>query len=266
MQSRSFAFICVHLRFLLLLAFKQLLTLFTLWLQTAGKQHRISVKMRGFSVNGLLMTRTRVKICGITRPEDGQTAARLGVDAIGLVFYPKSPRNISIEQAREICDGLPAFVSVVSLFMNPDASLVESVLEACPIDLLQFHGSEEPAFCEGFERPYIKALGVAGEQSLPDLMARYASSRGILLDSHGAGAAGGTGETFDWSIIPPASRESIILAGGLKPANVAEAIQRVRPYAVDLSSGVESSPGVKDPALIAQLMNEVKRIDCEQSE
>ncbi len=211
-------------------------------------------------------TRTRVKICGITRVEDGLAAARLGVDAIGLVFYEKSKRNVSVEQAREIRDALPAFVTVVALFMNPQKVDVDRVLKACPIDLLQFHGVESAEFCASFERPYIKALGMAGGVSLEQNMASYGSARGILLDSHAGVTAGGTGEAFDWDNIPQEIRESIILAGGLKPQNVAEAIQHVRPYAVDLSSGVESSPGIKDAALMKQLMNEIKRIDCEQSE
>ncbi len=210
--------------------------------------------------------RTRVKICGITRPEDGRVAARLGVDAIGLVFYEKSPRNVSIQQAREVCDALPAFVSVVSLFMNPQQSLVDAVLEQCPIDVIQFHGTESAEFCASFARPYIKALGMADGVALGEQIAQYKAAHGILLDSHATGAAGGTGETFDWEIIPPAYRESIILAGGLNPDNVAEAIQRVKPFAVDLSSGVEASPGIKDEALVTRLMNEVKRIDCERIE
>lgn len=210
--------------------------------------------------------RTRVKICGITRVEDGLAAARLGVDAIGLVFYEKSPRNIEIEQAREIIGALPAFVTTVALFMNPERSEVERVLEKCPVDLLQFHGAESVEFCESYGRPYIKALGMANGAPLEGHAAVYTSARGILLDSHAGATAGGTGETFDWENIPRAYRESIILAGGLKPANVADAIRQVSPYGVDLSSGVESAPGIKDAGLMQQLMNEIRRIDCEQSE
>jgi len=210
------------------------------------------------------MMRTRVKICGISRPEDGEEAARLGVDAIGLVFYEKSPRNVSLLQARQICDALPGFVTVVSLFMNPETDQVNRVLEACPIDLIQFHGKESADFCESFSRPYIKALGMAGTGDLEQVTEEYSQARSLLLDSHATGAAGGTGHTFDWESIPEDLRQNIILAGGLNPGNVAEAIRKVRPYAVDLSSGVESSAGIKDAALMAQLMNEVKRIDCEQ--
>lgn len=207
--------------------------------------------------------RTRVKICGITRPDDAVEAARLGVDAIGLVFYDKSPRNVSIEQAQLICQALPSFVTVVSLFMNPDAMLVNKVLDACPIDLIQFHGKEAADFCQSFNRPYIKALGMADGEELTAAAKQYSAAKALLLDSHAPGAAGGTGETFDWDSVPEEYRRNIILAGGLKPANVVEAIQAIRPYAVDLSSGVESAPGIKDAVLMAQLMNEVKRINCE---
>jgi phosphoribosylanthranilate isomerase len=208
-------------------------------------------------------TRTRVKICGITRPDDGVEAARLGVDAIGLVFYEKSPRNVSLEQARVICDALPGFVTVVSLFMDPSAEQVNRVLADCPIDLIQFHGKESADFCQSFGKPYIKAVGMADNAELSDAMRQYSKARALLLDSHATGAAGGTGETFDWESIPQQYRNSVILAGGLKPDNVAEAIRMVQPYAVDLSSGVESEPGIKDAILMAQLMNEVRDVNCE---
>lgn len=207
--------------------------------------------------------RTRVKICGITRPEDAVEAARLGVDAIGLVFYENSPRHLSIEQAKAICQALPSFVSVVSLFLNPEAQLVNNVLASVPVDLLQFHGHERGDYCRGFGRPYIKALGMASDPGLEQRAKEYSDARGLLLDSHETGAAGGTGESFDWNTIPQSFRQSIILAGGLNPQNVAAAITTVRPYAVDLSSGVEIAPGIKDAGLMAQLMKEVKRVDCE---
>ena len=208
--------------------------------------------------------RTRVKICGMTRPEDAVEAARLGVDAIGLVFYEKSPRNVSLQQAQLICDALPGFVTIVALFMDPDAKLVNRVLATCPVDLIQFHGKESVEFCESFNRPYIKAMGMADGTDLSKFTGGYTKAKGWLLDSHAVGDAGGTGEVFNWENIPEHYRQSIILAGGLKPDNVAEAILKVRPYALDLSSGVESAPGIKDAALMAKLMNEVKRIDCEQ--
>ena len=207
--------------------------------------------------------RTRVKICGITRVEDGLQAARLGVDAIGLVFYENSSRHVSLSRAAQICAALPAFVTTVALFLNAEADRVNQVLEALPVDLIQFHGNESADFCAAFSRPYIKALGIAGEQDLLARAGDYADARGILLDSHASGAAGGTGHAFDWSRIPEAMRRNIILAGGLKPDNVADAIRAVRPYGVDLSSGVEAQPGIKDTVLMTQLMNEVKRVDCE---
>ena len=207
--------------------------------------------------------RTRVKICGITRPEDAVQAANLGVDALGLVFYAKSPRNIEVQQAQEICQVLPGFVTTVALFLNPQASRVNQVLESVNIDLLQFHGTETAAFCESFNKPYIKALGIQGVDDIEALFKEYSSARSVLLDSHGAGKAGGTGEIFDWAAIPSNLRRKIVLAGGLTPNNVAEAIEQVRPYAVDLSSGVESAPGIKDSILMERLMSEVKRADCD---
>ncbi|HEY9051366.1 MAG TPA: phosphoribosylanthranilate isomerase [Gammaproteobacteria bacterium] len=209
--------------------------------------------------------RTRVKICGITRPQDAVEAARLGVDAIGLVFYAKSPRHVSIEQAQAICKVVPGFVSVVSLFMNADTDQVKQVLQQVPIDLIQFHGTESADYCRAFGRPYIKAVGMADQTDLQTHLETYQDARGLLLDSHATGAAGGTGETFDWGCIPEPMRRTIILAGGLNPGNVADAILKIRPYAVDLSSGVESAPGIKDAQLMTQLMNEVKRVDCENS-
>jgi len=214
-------------------------------------------------LNTALKPRTRVKICGITRPEDAVSAARLGVDAIGLVFYAKSPRYVNVAQARAICDVLPGFVTPVALFLNADESLVKKVVSEVGIDLLQFHGTETASYCESFAKPYVKALGVSGETNLVALMNSYTSARSVLLDSHVHGAAGGTGETFDWLSIPEQLRQKIILAGGLKPDNVAQAIQQVRPYAVDLSSGVELAPGVKDINLMTRLMQEIKRVDCE---
>jgi phosphoribosylanthranilate isomerase len=210
-----------------------------------------------------LKPRTRVKICGITRPEDGVAAARLGVDAIGLVFYANSPRNLDVIQAQAICAALPGFVTTVALFLNPVESLVNEVIARVGVDLIQFHGTDSEAFCESFAKPYIKALGVSGEDDVAERVGSYPSARSILLDSHVAGAAGGTGEAFDWLAIPEQIRHRIILAGGLKPDNVAQAIQQVRPYAIDLSSGVEASPGIKDINLMTRLMQQVKRVDCE---
>jgi phosphoribosylanthranilate isomerase len=227
-------------------------------------KRQISVKMPRFTGDeASVNTRTRVKICGLTHVDDAVQAARLGVDAIGLVFYANSPRNVTLQQARLICDALPGFVSVVSLFMNPDTDQVNRVLDACPIDLIQFHGAEQADFCASFSRPYIKAVGMADGNELAAALKCYAGAKALLLDSHGRGGAGGTGETFAWDTIPVQHRSGIILAGGLNAANVAAAIREVRPYAVDLSSGVESAPGRKDATLMAQLMNEVRRVDSE---
>lgn len=204
-----------------------------------------------------------MKICGITRVEDALGAAKLGVDALGLVFYEKSPRNVSAQQAQTICAQLPGFVSSVGLFLNPDHSWVEQVLSEVELDLLQFHGTESAQFCASFGRPYIKALGIKGVDDISALVGQYAAARSVLLDSHRSGEAGGSGEAFDWLSIPESLRGDIVLAGGLNADNVAQAIQQVRPFAVDLSSGVETSPGVKDINLMMRLMSEVKRVDCE---
>jgi len=207
--------------------------------------------------------RTRVKICGITRLEDALAAAELGVDALGLVFYAKSPRNISAHAAQAICAQLPAFVSTVGLFLNPDKALVERVLHEVDIDVLQFHGSESAEFCASFAKPYIKALGVKGVDDVAARVKPYGGARSILLDSHKTGEAGGTGEAFDWSAIPVEMRGRIILAGGLNAENVAQAIAQVGPWAVDLSSGVEASPGVKDNDLMIQLMQQIRQVNGE---
>jgi len=191
-------------------------------------------------------------------------ASELGVDAIGLVFYDKSPRNVSAVLAQRICVQLPAFVSTVGLFLNPDKALVEQVLAEVDLDVLQFHGTEPAAFCASFGKPYIKALGVGeGADKIEALLKEYTGARSVLLDSHRKGEAGGTGESFDWGSIPIGLRRKIILAGGLNADNVAQAIQRVRPWAVDLSSGVESSPGVKDNDLMSRLMQQVRWVDGE---
>ena len=207
------------------------------------------------------MPRTRVKICGITRVEDAIAAARAGADAIGLVFYANSPRNVGIEQARQICAALPAFVTTVALFKDAEAGFIEQVLTALDIDLMQFHGSESPADCRRFGRPYVKALGMLGASEIEAQAACYDDARAVLLDAHPPGGDGGSGETFDWHSIPAAMRHDIILAGGLNPDNVFDAVQTVRPWAVDVSSGVESEAGIKSAGRIQQFINEVKRAD-----
>ncbi|MDH1056164.1 phosphoribosylanthranilate isomerase [Aquipseudomonas alcaligenes] len=192
------------------------------------------------------MTAVRVKICGITRVEDALAAAAAGADAIGLVFYAKSPRAVDVEQARAILAALPPFVTTVGLFVDAERSELERILASVPLDLLQFHGDESVQQCEAFGRPYIKALRVKAGDDIAAQVARYPSAQGILLDAYVEGVPGGTGEAFDWSLIPQALSKPLILAGGLRPDNVAEAVSRVRPYAVDVSGGVEASKGVKD--------------------
>ena len=202
---------------------------------------------------------TRVKICGITRPRDGLAAARLGADAIGLVFHARSPRHVLPGQAAAIARELPPFVSTVALFLDADADEVRSVLRVLPADLLQFHGSEPPEFCRQFGRPYLKAIGMgAGTQAAWALAARYADAAGLLLDSHAPGTAGGTGQSFPWEALPMLARP-LVLAGGLHPGNVAAAITATQPWAVDVSSGVESAPGIKDEGKMAAFIQEVRR-------
>lgn len=201
--------------------------------------------------------RNRVKICGITSVADARMVANAGVDAIGLVFYPKSKRNLSIEQAALICQHTPPFVTTVGLFLDAEASFARDVLAAVPLDVLQFHGSETPEYCRQFARPYLKAVGMQGLAASGGFTAyadRYPDAQGFLVDSHAPGAAGGTGLTFDWTQVPQNYHKPIILAGGLTAENVAAAIRTSRVYAVDVSSGVESAPGVKDPAKVAAFM------------
>ena len=204
--------------------------------------------------------RTRVKICGITRPEDARAAAELGADAIGLVFYAPSPRVVTIEQAQAICAALPPFVTRVGLFVNALRDEIQQVLKAVPLDLLQFHGDETATECEGFERPYIKALRMAADRDVMSEMKAFSSATGILLDSYQVGVPGGTGQTFDWSRVPVQAAQPIILAGGLTPANVAMAIEQVRPYAVDVSGGVEAAKGIKDRNKMKAFLNEVQHV------
>lgn len=210
-------------------------------------------------------TRTRVKICGITSILDAHHVCAAGADSIGLVFYKKSPRNVSIAQAKEICDSLPPFVSCVGLFLDPSSDFVNTVLAEVNLDLLQFHGLESATFCHSFARPYIKAIGMKGistEDEFADFTQQYSSAKGFLVDSHAAGKAGGTGKTFDWKNVPQAQRKPIILAGGLTPDNITDALQQLDVYGVDLSSGVEIQAGIKDPEKIKKLMTEVYRVQC----
>jgi len=208
-----------------------------------------------------MMKRTRVKVCGITRVEDALAAVEAGADAIGLVFYEPSPRYVRIKQAREIAAAVPAFVSVVALFVNAQAQQVQETLNSVRIDLLQFHGDEENDFCSQFQRPFIKAQRVRQASDVVASSLRFPDALGILLDSYKPGVPGGTGETFDWSMIPANQTKPLILAGGLTPENVAFAIDQVQPFAVDVSGGVEQDKGIKDPAKIDAFLSEVYRVN-----
>lgn len=200
----------------------------------------------------------RVKICGITRLQDLHDACAAGADALGFVFYKKSPRQVSIETAAELVRALPPFVQSVGLFVNADPAFIESVLETVPLDLLQFHGDETPAECIRFNRPYIKAIRVTPGTNLLKCMVDFETARGLLLDTYVPGIPGGTGESFDWKLIPPYLPKPVILSGGLTPVNVATAITQVHPWAVDVSSGVEASKGIKDAQQIAQFIAKAK--------
>ena len=205
------------------------------------------------------MSAVRSKICGITRIEDALLAAEAGADAIGLVFYAKSPRAVDVRQARAIIAALPPFVTTVGLFVDASSCELGEILDAVPLDLLQFHGDESPAFCDGFRRPYIKALRVKPGDDIAARVEAYKNAAGILLDTYVPGIPGGTGEAFDWSLVPQGLSKPIILAGGLTAENVAEAIKQVRPYAVDVSGGVEASKGIKDAEKIRAFMRAVKQ-------
>ncbi|GAA6145347.1 phosphoribosylanthranilate isomerase [Thalassolituus maritimus] len=207
------------------------------------------------------MLRTRIKICGITRPEDALAAVESGADALGLVFYPPSPRAVDVAQAKAAVEGVPAFVSVTALFVNPTVEEVQSVLDNVRIDLIQFHGDEDDDFCRQFKRPYIKALRVRQASDVVASCLRFPGALAILLDSYKPGVPGGTGETFDWSLVPETPPKPIVLAGGLEPSNVASAIKQIRPFAVDISGGVEASKGIKDHSKITDFVNEVYRVD-----
>ena len=212
--------------------------------------------------------RTRIKICGITRAEDARAAAECGADAVGLVFYPPSPRYLSTERAAELRDALPPFVQTVALFVNPDAAQVAQVLQRVRPALLQFHGEETPEFCAQFGVPFVKACrvrgGVQGQKQAGDDALEYlrpfSRAAAWLFDSH-VPEYGGVGEGFDLSLMPVVKEKPVILSGGLSPASVAQAVRRVRPWGVDVSSGVESAKGVKDAAKIAAFIAEVRDAD-----
>ena len=205
--------------------------------------------------------RTRVKICGITREQDAAICASAGVDAIGLVFYEPSPRAIAVEQAMEIIETLPPFVTSVGLFVDADQDYVNEILTKVKLDCLQFHGNEDAAYCAQFERPYIKAVRMTEGTDVEALANEYLSAQALLLDTYVADVPGGTGQTFNWKHVPGTCSKPIILAGGLKPENVCDAIKTAKPYAVDVSGGVELSKGVKDAAKIEKFIDEVECLD-----
>jgi phosphoribosylanthranilate isomerase len=205
--------------------------------------------------------RTRVKICGITSNADGLAAARHGADAIGLIFYPPSPRLVTLERAREVASGMPAFVARVAVFVNPAAAEVDAAIRACRPDLLQFHGEESADFCRSFGVPYLRALRVRPGVDLLESLSPFGDAAGWLLDAYRQELYGGTGEAFDWELVPRGLPRPLILSGGLDAENVGAAIRRVRPWAVDVSSGVEATKGVKDERRIAVFMEAVRSAD-----
>lgn len=203
--------------------------------------------------------RVRVKICGITRVEDALNAVEQGADAIGLVFYEPSPRNVEILQAIEIANKIPAFVTVVGLFVNAEPEFVRKVITQVKLDLLQFHGEESPQECASYGLPFIKAIRVKSDTNLVQCAKDFSAAKALLLDTYTEGVAGGTGHVFDWDLIPAQLDKPVILAGGLNAGNVAQAIERVKPYAVDVSGGVEAAKGIKDAAKIAAFMQQVNK-------
>jgi phosphoribosylanthranilate isomerase len=213
---------------------------------------------------GVKQQRTRIKFCGITRTEDALAAVALGVDALGLIFAAGSPRQLDLAAAAAIRRRIPPLVTVVTLLRNHSAAQVREIIATVQPQLLQFHGDEDPAFCAGFGLPYMKAVGMKGlAKPLAEVARDYASAAALLLDGHAPGEAGGRGESFDWNSIAAVDKP-IVLAGGLKPENVAEAVRIARPYAVDVSSGIESAPGIKDSGKMEAFVRQVAGVDFPQ--
>lgn len=204
--------------------------------------------------------RCRIKVCGITRAEDAICVSAAGADALGLVFYQPSPRCVDVDSAARICQVVPPFISIVALFVDARPALIHAVLEKLPIAMLQFHGNETAGDCERYDRPYLKALRVRPGFDPAAALQAYPSASGFLLDTYRQGVAGGTGECFDWSLFPQSSDKPLILAGGLQADNVAQAIRQTRPYAVDVSGGVESVPGVKDATKVRAFVRAVQSV------
>ncbi len=214
-------------------------------------------KIPGKTESNSQVSRVRIKICGITRHEDAMAAVALGVDAIGLVFYPSSPRSVDIARAREIVSQLPPLVTKVGLFVNADEAYIQQVLAELPLDLLQFHGDETIEQCRRYARPYIKAIKMSQGVDLTKVMNVYHDAAAILLDACVEGVAGGTGQVFDWHLVPATVEKPVILAGGLNSDNVAGAIAQVKPYAVDVSGGVEQDTGIKSIEKMKAFIGEV---------
>lgn len=204
--------------------------------------------------------RTRIKFCGLTRPEDAVAAVALGADALGLVFYLGSSRAVTPEQGAAICRALPPFVTVVGLFVNPTAQAVSDICQRVPLNLLQFHGDETPEFCEQFQLPYIRALRVRDAAMVAQGFRDYASAQGLLVDAWSPQQYGGTGHSFNWDLLPAARPLPLILAGGLSSVNVADAVRQVRPWAVDVSGGIEDAPGLKSIERMQTFVSEVRSV------
>jgi len=206
------------------------------------------------------INRVRVKICGLTRSEDVQAAVQAGTDALGFVLYEPSPRYVSAERAGELLAETPAFVTTVGLFVDAGEDVVRASLEKAPFDLLQFHGDESPEYCRQFARPYMKAIRVRSQQDIEDAVAKYPDAAALLLDAYVENLPGGTGQAFDWRLIPE-MEIPWVLAGGLKPENVADAVNQVKPYAVDISGGVEQAKGIKDREKIQKFISEIRNVE-----
>ena len=204
------------------------------------------------------MTQPRVKICGLRQADDAVFAAQAGADAIGLVFYPPSPRAVDIAIAVDIARALPPFVSCVGLFVDATAADIDQILSQVPLSVLQFHGKESAQFCEQFQLPWIKAVRMRPDINLHQQRQCYSRAQGLLLDAYKSGVPGGTGDQFDWHRIPADIAVDVVLAGGIHIDNVQQAIQQVKPWAIDVSGGVESHKGVKDRAKIAAFMGQAK--------
>ena len=208
------------------------------------------------------MARTRIKFCGIKTPDDARAAAQAGADAIGLLFWSQSERAVALDAVAAVAAALPPFVTRVAVLVDPAPAFVEELLGRVRIDLLQFHGEESPEACGAFGVPYIKALRVRPGVDLREQARRYSTAQGLLLDAYHAATPGGSGETFDWGLIPGDLELPVVLAGGLNAGNVADAIRRVRPWAVDVSGGVEASRGVKDARKMTAFVSEVRRVEA----